>query len=76
MNKILITLVLFFLLPDVVFATRDNRVLNIVKSGAMTYFVEPSGVGIIKIGLDNYYFEFMSLGLETYTYYGKCNGRN
>lgn len=65
-------------------ATRDNRELLMTKSGSFAYFIDPSGGGYVKVAtakgaaplLDNScgdgfaYFEHLSLGVVTITYFG------
>ncbi len=61
-------------------ASRENKRLTYKFSGAYHYFIEPGGAGYVKVVdrrnlMDKtnpryLYYEHMSLGLQTYTYWG------
>jgi len=56
--------------------SRGGRKLVRVASGIFDYFIEPGGAGYVKVaglcaGGRAQYLEHMSLGLETYTYWGE-----
>lgn len=63
-----------------IWASRENKPLTYNLSGAYHYFIEPGGAGYIKVAdrrnlMDKtnpryLYYEHMSLGLQTYTYWG------
>jgi len=68
-----------------VWASRDGRTLVHTTSGAFHYFIDPNGAGLIKLvdqsvfgsladpGPPVQYFEFLSLGLGTITYFGTAS---
>lgn len=56
---------------DYIWVTRGNNILNKSVSGIFIIYFATSGAGYIKIdSTSGQYIEHMSLGLETYTYYG------
>ena len=61
-----------------VWANRDNRRLDRVESGDVTYYVSPEGSGYVKVleireqGTQDFdYLEHVSAGFKTVTYWGR-----
>ena len=52
-------------------ASREDKQLFTAVSGEFLYFIAIKGSGYIKIfPAENKYFEHMSIGLQTFTYWG------
>jgi len=57
-------------------ATRENKEFFPVVSGIYIFYISP-GAGYVKINtVTNEYFEHMSLGLNTFTYWGNAEKLN
>lgn len=57
--------------------SREGKELKRAESGSFIYFINPGGSGYIKVSLLNgqcLYLEHLTLGLQTITYWGTCEG--
>ncbi len=64
---------------DYLWASRDGRRLLHSESGIFHYFIDPKGAGYVKVTslADGVlYYEHMSLGMDTITYWGVTDALN